>query len=87
MATVKGKIRTPGSVLASRRFDAAIEDGIAERPARYPNKACFVGADVPNLGQVLARNARAGRAVVLIYPDGEEWVVESRRPLDASEAA
>jgi uncharacterized protein with von Willebrand factor type A (vWA) domain len=87
MATVKGKTRTPGSVLASRRFDAAIEDAIAERPARYPNRACFVGADVPDLGQVLARNACEGRAVVLVHSDGEEWVVESHRPLGASEAA
>lgn len=86
MATVKDKTRTPGSVLASRRFDVAIEDAIAERPARYPNKACFVGADVPDLGQVLALNAREGRAVVLVYPDGKEWVVESHRPLSAPEA-
>jgi uncharacterized protein with von Willebrand factor type A (vWA) domain len=87
MATVINKTRTPGSVLASRRFDAAIEDAIAERPARYPNGAAFVGADLPDLGKVLAQNAREGRAVVLVHPDGEEWVVESRRPLGAYEAA
>lgn len=87
MATVTNKTRTPGSVLASRRFDAAIEDAIAERPARYPNGAAFVGADLPDLGEILARNAREGRAVVLVHPDGEEWIVESHRPFGASKAA
>jgi hypothetical protein len=87
MAMVTNRTRTPGSVLASRRFDAAIEDGIAERPARYPNRACFVGADLPDLGKILAQNAREGRAVVIVLPDGEEWIVESHKPLDASEAA
>lgn len=87
MATVTDKTRTPGSVLASERFDAAIEDGIAERPARYPNGAAFVGADLPGLGEILARNAREDRAVVLVYPDGEEWIVEPHKPLSASKAA
>jgi hypothetical protein len=83
METVRRKTRTPGSVLASQRFDAAIEDGIAERPARYPFGAVFVGADLPGLGGILARNALEGRAVVLVYPDGEEWVIEPRRPARA----
>jgi hypothetical protein len=87
MATVTDKTRTPGSVLASKRFDAAIEDGIAERPARYPNGAAFVGADLPGLGEILARNAREDRAVVLVYPDGEEWIVEPHKPSSASRAA
>jgi hypothetical protein len=87
MATVTDKTRTPGSVLASKRFDAAIEDGIAERPARYPNGAAFVGADLPGLGEILARNAREDRAVVLVYPDGEEWIVEPHKPVSASRAA
>jgi hypothetical protein len=87
MATVTDKTRTPGSVLASKRFDAAIEDGIAERPARYPNGAAFVGADLPGLGEILARNAREDRPVVLVYPDGEEWIVEPHKPASASKAA
>jgi hypothetical protein len=87
MATVTDKTRTPGSVLASKRFDAAIEDGIAERPARYPNGAAFVGADLPGLGEILVRNAREDRAVVLVYPDGEEWIVEPHKPVSASRAA
>jgi hypothetical protein len=78
--TVRRKTRTPGAVLASQRFDAAIEDGIAERPARYPFGATFVGADLPGLGAILANKARAGRAVVLVYHDGEERVIEPRRP-------
>jgi hypothetical protein len=60
METVRRKTRTPGSVLASQRFDAAIEDGIAERPARYPLGATFVGADLPGLGAILAKKAREG---------------------------
>ncbi len=87
MATVSKNTRTPGSILASQRFDAAIEDGIAERPARYPNGAAFVGADLPGLGKILARNAREERAVVLVYPDGEEWIVEPHKPASASQAA
>ncbi len=87
MATVSKQTRTPGSVLASQRFDAAIKDGIAERPARYPNGASFVGADLPGLGSILVENARENRAVVLVYPDGEEWIVEPHRPASAPKAA
>ncbi|HUN78346.1 MAG TPA: hypothetical protein VMU32_05460 [Solirubrobacteraceae bacterium] len=87
MATVGDSTRTPGSVLASQRMDAAIEDVIAERPARYPNGAAFVGADMPGLGKILARRAREGRAVVLVYPDGEERIIESHKPLDVPKAA
>jgi hypothetical protein len=87
MATISKDTRTPGSILASQRFDAAIEDGIAERPARYPNGASFVGADLPGLGSILAENARENRAVVLVYPDGEEWIVEPYRPANAPKAA
>ncbi len=87
MATISKDARTPGSILASQRFDAAIEDGIAERAARYPHGAAFVGADLPGLGEILARNAREDRAVVLVYPDGEERIVEPRRPASAPKAA
>lgn len=87
MATVTGSTRTPGSLLASRRFDAAVADAIAERPARYPNGAAFVGADLPNLGAILAEKAREGRAVVLVYPDGEEWVIEPHKPESVPKAA
>jgi hypothetical protein len=87
MATVSNKQRTPGSVLASERFDAAIEDAIEERPERYPNGSAFVGADMPGLGQVLARNAREGRTVVLVYPDGAERIIEPREPPSAANAA
>ncbi len=78
MAAITERSETPGSILASRRFDGAIEDALADRPARYPNGAAFVGADLPNLGTILAEEAREGRAVVLVYPDGEEWVLEAR---------
>jgi hypothetical protein len=87
MATMSKDTRTPGSILALERFDAAIEDGLAERPARYPHGSCFVGGDVPNLGAILAHNAREGRAVVLVYPNGEEWVIEPHKPASAPRAA
>jgi hypothetical protein len=87
MATVTNDTRTPGSVLASQRFDAAIQDGIAKRPPRYPNGAAFVGADLPRLGAVLAEKAREGRAVVLVYPDGEEWIVEPHKPASVPKVA
>lgn len=80
MATVTNKRRTPGSVLASERFDAAIEDAIEERPERYPNGSVFVGADLPDLGSALARDIREGRPVVLVYPDGAERIIEPREP-------
>jgi hypothetical protein len=86
VATAGKHTRTPGSILASQRLDAAIEDGFAEHPARYPNGASFVGADLSGLGSILAENARENRAVVLVYPDGEEWIVELRKPASASQA-
>jgi hypothetical protein len=87
MATVSNKKRSPGSELASQRFDAAIEDAVEERPERYPNGSAFVGADMLGLGGVLARNAREGRTVVLVYPDGAERIIESREPSAAADAA
>ncbi len=87
MATVSKNTRTPGSILASERLDAAIADATAERPSRYPNGATFVGADLPGLGAILAENAREARAVVLVYPDGEEWVIEPHKPASAPSAA
>lgn len=80
MATVTNEKRPPGCELASKRLDAAIEDAIEERPERYPNGSAFVGADMSGLGQVLARYAREGRTVVLVYPDGAERIIEPREP-------
>jgi hypothetical protein len=81
MATVTDtEKRPPGCELASERFDAAIEDAIEERPERYPNGSVFIGADLPGLGESLARNAREGRTVVLVYPDGAERIIESHEP-------
>lgn len=89
MATVSEHTdtRTPGSVLASRRLDSAIDDAIAGRPARYPDGASFVGADMPRLGEILADSASEHRAVVLVYPDGRELIVEPREPVAVSQAA
>lgn len=85
MATVANSTRTSGSILASQRFDAAVADGLAERPPRYPQGASFIGADVPYLSEILAREAREGRHVVLVYPDGEEWIMALRRPVGVPE--
>ncbi len=87
MATISSKKRTPGSVLASERFDAAIDEAIEGRPDRYPNGSEFVGADVPWLGKVIAESAREGRPVVLVYPDGAERIIEPREPPSAADAA
>jgi hypothetical protein len=35
----------------------------------------------------LAENAREERAVVIVYPDGEEWIVEPHKPASTSQAA
>ena len=87
MATMNKKKRPPGSELASKRFDAAIDDAIEERPERYPNGSTFVGADMPGLGRALAENAREGRTVVLVYPDGAERIIEPREPPRPAESA
>ena len=83
MTTITDSAPTPGSLLASHRFDVAIEDALADRPARYPNGAAFIGGDLPNLGAILAEEAHEGRAMVLVYPDGEEWVIEPHKPASA----
>jgi hypothetical protein len=87
VAKVNDNKRPPGCELASMRFDAAIEDAIEERPERYPNGSTFVGADMPGLGRALARNAREGRTVVLVYPDGAERIIEPREPPSVADAA
>lgn len=81
MATITANAkRPPGCELASARFDAAIDDAIEERPDRYPNGSVFMGADLSDLGEALARNIREGRPVVLVYPDGAERIIEPREP-------
>jgi hypothetical protein len=57
MATVSKNTRTPGSILASERFDAAVEDGIAGRPARYPNGAAFVAEGRGHIVTAYARRS------------------------------
>lgn len=86
MATVSPAKRPPGCELACERFDAAIEDALADRPERYPHGAMFVGADLPGLGKALACDIREGHPIVLVYPDGVERIIESREPPSASAA-
>jgi len=84
MATLDRSQSAAGD-LAVERFRLAIELAIEGR-SPYPDGAAFVAADLPNLGEVLARYARERRPVVLIYPDGEERILISDR-LAATEAA
>jgi hypothetical protein len=60
------KTRSP----AARVMDEAIELAIEER-SPYPEKAAFVDADEPHAGAELRRAADEGRAVVLVYADGD----------------
>lgn len=60
--------------LAAERFTLATELAI-EGKSPYPNGAAFVASDLPGLGDLLARYARERRAVVLVYPDGEERIL------------
>ena len=60
--------------LAAERFKLATELAI-DGKSPYPDGAAFVAADIPDLGEIVARHARERRPVVLVYPDGEERVL------------
>lgn len=66
--------------LAFERFQAALE----AEPGRYPRGAAFLNAEAPHAREALLRNVREGRPVVLVFPDGEERIVESARPTEAA---
>lgn len=61
--------------LPFERFKAALEGN-----DRYPKGAVFVDAEAPFAGSALARNARKGLPVVLVYPDGVEKIIEGASP-------
>lgn len=50
-------------------MDEAIELAIEER-SPYPEKAAFIDAGAPYIGEEIRRAADEGRAVVLAYADG-----------------
>ncbi len=43
---------------------------------RYPNRACFVPADAPGHSKSAARALGEGKPVVLVFPSGDEVVIE-----------
>jgi hypothetical protein len=62
-------------------MDAAIESAIGGQ-LLYPTGTSFVGSDATWLGEVVARCAREGRPVLIVYPDGEERLVLPASPPD-----
>jgi hypothetical protein len=66
--------RTATTELAAERFRLATELAVEGR-SPYPEGAAFVAADLAELGSIVARHARERRAVVLVYPDGDERVL------------
>lgn len=47
-----------------------------ERSDRYPNRAHFVAADGPHHGEHTRRAFSEGHPVVLVFPNGDEVVIE-----------
>jgi hypothetical protein len=72
--------------LAAERFTLATELAIQDK-SPYPNGAAFVAADLPDLGDILARYARERSPVVLVYPDGEERILIPTRAAEHPAAA
>ena len=70
MATLENEPTAAGE-LAAERFRLATDLAL-EGKSPYPNEAVFVAADLPELGELVARHARERRPVVLVYPDGDE---------------
>ncbi|HEU4706391.1 MAG TPA: hypothetical protein VFS64_04295 [Solirubrobacterales bacterium] len=62
-------------------LDIAVERCIAylgdpELEARYPNRTCFIGGDNPLYAQMATGALREERPVVIVYPDGQELLIE-----------
>jgi len=67
---------TPATDLAARRVaELAISDQDV-----YPDGAVFLAADLPDFGRIIHRELLEGSAIVVIYPDGRERLVEPRDP-------
>jgi hypothetical protein len=71
--------RTPAQVAMDEAIDLAIEgDG------PYPDRASFIDADAPFLGDEIARASDDGRAMVICYPDGTRRVLYPSPPAAAA---
>lgn len=62
--------RSPAQVAMDEAIDLAVD---GRRP--YPERASFIDADAPFLGEAIARAADEGRTVVLCYADGMRRVL------------
>lgn len=60
-----------------RAMEEAIELNI-QGCSPYPDRAFFLDADIPDLGEWIARASDDGQAVVLVSPDGTARVLEPR---------
>jgi hypothetical protein len=67
--------------LAAERFRLATDLAVEGR-SPYPDEAAFVATGLPKLGEIVAEYAKERRAVVLVYPDGEERVLVPERTAD-----
>ena len=76
MSTVED-IRNSADERAWATFRRAVASEVAGKPLHRSGTA-YVRADLPELGQVLRRYEGAGRAVVLVYEDGTERVIDGR---------
>jgi hypothetical protein len=61
---------------AARAMDAAIELAI-EGQSPYPDRATFIDANEPEVGQAIKKAIDEGCAVVLAYADGATRVLRS----------
>lgn len=64
------------SELAFERFRDALEG----RATGYPRGAIFVPSDAPYTRKTLLRALREGQPVVLVFPDGQERIVQGESP-------
>lgn len=77
MATrVETTTDSEASGLAFERFRDALEG----RATGYPRGAIFVPSDAPYTRRALLRALREGQPVVLVFPDGQERIVQGESP-------
>lgn len=77
MATrVETTTESEASGLAFERFRDALEG----RATGYPRGAIFVPSDAPYTRKTLLRALREGQPVVLVFPDGQERIVQGESP-------
>jgi hypothetical protein len=73
MAPELSKSSADPADLTFQRFRAAIEG-----QGSYPRGAVFLDAEADFARTALVRNIRERRPVVLVFPDGEERIIQAR---------